>query len=359
MSASRASPQPHGQKPWHDPLLRAAAFAPAHPRVFTRHEYRSPDTFTAPSVSSLMRSPFPPRSPMRGAASASAFSPVGAASPKSAARRQGGGARAVSPDSGRAAASLEPRVLMWGRREAAAEEATGADTASVPVRVASPPAAFDAGVFVCPEGAASAEEQAAVLPVVPPLPVQAVKSEAAPPRSDLAADVVAAVAHLQVVLADSEGADAAGSRLGADDWLMNSARQRVLVNQQLDRTLSTVAAAPSSQPKSFIQVRKSTSHHRILSSLPSAPPPSLPPSLAPIPQRIVSKTISRPKQSPQEQPPPAGTRSAAVLSDPRELLLAQLQGTFETTNSLTFSARCVLATRHLLRPKSAASTCES
>jgi hypothetical protein len=251
-----------------------------------------------------MRSPFPPRSPMRGAASASAFSPVGASSPKSAARRQGGGARAVSPDSGRAAASLEPRVLMWGRIEAAAQEATGADTASVPVRVASPPAAFDAGVFVCPEGAASAEEQAAVLPAEPPLSVQAVKSEAAPPRSDLAADVVAAVAHLQVVLADSEGADAAGSRLGPDDWLMNSARQRVLVNQQLDRTLSTVAAAPSSQPKSFIQVRKSTSHHRILSSLPSAPPP--PSSLLFPSASYLKQSLARsnpPKSSPHQPAP--------------------------------------------------------
>ena len=253
---------------------------------------RSADTLAAPSVSSLIRSPFPPRSPMRGAASASAFSPVGAASPKSAARKQGGGTKAGSPDSGRAAASLEPRVLVWGRGEAAAEEATGGDTASVPVRVASPPAAFDAGVFVCPEGAASAEEQAAVLPVVPPLSEQAAKSEAAPSRSDVAADAAPAVVQEQVVLADLEGVGAAG-RLGADDWLMNSARQRVLVNQQLDRTLSTVAAAPSSQPKSFIQVRLCMSHHHLFPSLTSASPPSL-----------LLPSASYPKQCPARSNPP-------------------------------------------------------
>jgi hypothetical protein len=233
-------------------------------------------------VSALVRSPFPPRSPMRATASASAFSPVGALSPR-ATRRQVGGAR-TSPDSARAAASLEPRVLMWDRREVAAEEKTVVDTVPAFLHVASTAAAFDAGVFVCPEGAASAGEEPALLPAVESQSARATQFQAASSQSDPMAGVPPALGEEQIVVAGVEGVgDDVGNRPGADDWLINSARQRVLINQQqqqqqLDRTLSTVAAVPSSQPKSFIQVHPihiTSSPSPLLPSTLSAFPPSL------------------------------------------------------------------------------------
>jgi hypothetical protein len=225
------------------------------------------------SAPSVVRSPFPPRSPARAGGGGSAFSPVVAGSPRGSMRRGGTGQSVGSPEStpGRGGVILEPRLLKWGMQEESAEVA--------PVRASSP--SIDFAAFVCPAGEDSAAGKLKPPSVTAAQPAPQVVTLGTPSPVDVVANVPLAGREQSAAQPEKEEAGGmAGSRAGADDWLMNSARQRTSMQQsqtkqqQLDRTLSTVAAPPS-QPKSLIQVRPAAPFPPFFPSQPLVPP--LPP----------------------------------------------------------------------------------